>query len=172
MIPFADPLIEERLWSRVDQSSARNAPMSNALIGSALRLLIAAVLCSLFVLPAAAHPGHGHDTSAPTATALDALVELGNAGNVGQHLTAPFALAFLSSSSSSSCCCRQSGSSVGSGCGCGMAYGSGSCGHASSVLAAWHAVHIAPAVKGVGACLTGQLQPGDAPGPGERPPRI
>jgi len=170
MILFADPLIEERLWSRVDQSSARNALMSNALMGSALRLLIAAVLCSLFVLPAAAHPGHGHDTSAPTATALNALVEPRNAGHVGQgeHLTAPFAVAFLFSS----CCCGQSGSSMGSGCGCGMACGSGSCGHASGVLAAWHVVHIAPAVKGVGACLWGQLQPGDAPGPGERPPRI
>jgi hypothetical protein len=140
-------------------------------IGSGLRLLIAAAFCSLLALPAAAHPGHGHDRSALIAVvALDALVDRASAGDVGQgeQVTAAPAPAL----DSSSCCCGQSGCSAGSGCGSGMASGSGSCGQCSGALVLSYALCVAPLAKGAVACLSDQLLAGDAPGPGDRPPRV
>jgi hypothetical protein len=138
-------------------------------IWSGVGLLIAAVLHSLFIFPAAAHSGHGHDAAVSIiATAPDGLVDRESAGDVAQddHLIVAYAAASLSSP----CWCGRTGSSMGCGCGCGMACGSGSCGHASGVLTSWRAVDVELPAKGVG-CLSSRLLAGYAPGPDERPPR-
>ena len=145
--------------------------MRTGVIISGLRLLIAAVLCSLLALPAAAHSGHGHDASALTA-ALDALVDRANARDVGSGAQVIAASASALHSSSCCCCCGQSGYCEFSGCGSGLACESGSCSHVNGALALLSAARVAPSAKGEVACLSDQLLAGDAPGPDDRPPRL
>ncbi len=114
--------------------------MCTRVIGSGLRLLIAAVLSLLLAFPPAAHPGHGHDTTALMAVAaVDTLVDRTSSGNVdkGVQVIAVPAPALVSSS----CCCGQSGCCANSSYGLGMTCGSGSCGHSGSALVVSQATH-------------------------------
>ena len=138
-------------------------------IGSGLRLLIAAALYSLSALPAAAHPGHRHDTTAVIAVAADdTLVSRASSSDVeqGAQVIAAPAPALVSSF----CCCGQSGCCASSGCGLGMTCGS--CGASGNALVVSHAVRVASPAKAAIACLSDQLLAGDAASPDDRPPRV
>lgn len=144
--------------------------MCTRVIGSGLRLLVAALLCWLLTLPAAAHFGHGRDMSALIKIAtFDVLVDRASSRDASQgaRVIAAPAPALVSS-----CCCGQSGCCVGSGLGSGMACGPGSCGHGSGALDWSHPVRIEPSAMGAGICLFDQLLAGVAPGPDDRPPRL
>ncbi len=147
------------------------AEVCTRFIDPGLRLLIAAALCSLLALPAAAHPGHGHDTPAPFAVpALDTLIDRASSSGVdqgAQMIAAPApALVF-------SCCCRgQNGCCTDCDCGVTMTCASGSCGSCNAAAVLSYAVRVAPSAKGAVATLSDQVLAGDAPGPDDRPPRV
>ena len=132
--------------------------MCTRFIDPGLRLLIAAALCSLLALPAAAHPGHGHDTPAPFAVpALDTLIDRASSSGVdqgAQMIAAPApALVF-------SCCCRgQNGCCTDCDCGVTMTCASGSCGSCNAAAVLSYAVRVAPSAKGAVATLSDKSWP-------------
>ena len=141
--------------------------MSELVTGFGLRLLIAAVLATLLALPAAAHRGHGPDTSvANVGAVLDTSVDQARSVDRLQDKQEVRASALVSSS----CCCGLGANSTTSGCGTGMTCGSGSCGHSSSVVLSYGA-DTARAAKAMIAYASEHLLAGLAPGPNDRPPR-
>ena len=141
--------------------------MSELVTGFGLRLLIAAVLATLLALPAAAHRGHGPDTSVTNVGAvLDTSVDQTRSVDRLQDRQEVRASALASSS----CCCGLGANSTPSGCGTGMTCGSGSCGHNSSVVLSYGA-DTARAAKAMIAYASEHLLAGLAPGPNDRPPR-
>jgi hypothetical protein len=129
---------------------------------------MAAGLSSLLALPAAAHPGDGHDRQAlTTIVALDSLVDwiaLGNVPRQEKRVTSSnVALAFAS------CCCGQIESFV--GCGPGMTCGSGSCGH-GGVLAISYGTDLPLCANGKVVPLWQQVFAGLDRTPDDRPPRL
>ena len=140
-------------------------------IGFGLQILIAAMFCALLTVPATAHPGHVHDTSARVAaTALDALIVQASSGDFDQEeqviAVAAHPLA------SSCCCCGQNGCCTGSGCNSGTACSSASCGHGGNALVLSHAVRVDPPAEGAAAAHSDQLVAGKTLGPEDRPPRF
>jgi hypothetical protein len=132
-------------------------------IVSGVRLLIAAVLCSLLTMPAAAHPRHDNDASALISVAApDTLADQATADDVGrgERVIAAPALG----------CCGPSDCST--GCACGMASGSGTCGHAGGALAFSYAVRIPPSASSAHNSRSEQLLAGEDLCPGDRPPTV
>ena len=141
--------------------------MCELVTGSALRLLIAAVLALLLALPAAAHRGHGPDTSvANVGAVLDTSVDQARSVDRPRDKQEVRAYALVSSS----CCCGLGANSTTSGCGSGITCGSGSCGH-SSGLALSYGANTARTAKAMVAYVSEHLPAGLAPGPDDRPPR-
>jgi hypothetical protein len=141
--------------------------VSGLVTGFGLRLLITAVLATLLALPAAAHQGHGPDTSVTNVGAvLDISVDQARSVDRLQDKQEVRASALVSSS----CCCGLGANSTTSGCGTVMACGSGSCGHSSSVVLSYGA-DTARTAKAMIAFVSEHLLAGLAPGPDDRPPR-
>jgi hypothetical protein len=140
---------------------------SVALLG--LRLLVAAALCSLVVLPAAAHPGHGHDRPAiGTLVAFDAPVDRiahQDARQGEETVTASAVEAFALAA----CLCQRGGSFM--SCGFGTTCACGSCGHGGALAASYSADPLLCA-NGKVVALRQQLLAGLDPTPDDRPPRL
>lgn len=162
-------LLDVRTNSTFARKSWGYSDVCTPVIGLGLRLLIAAMLCSLLALPAAAHPGHVHDTTVHIVVAApDTLVKRASSGDVDRGAqvvaSAPPTLVF-------SCCSTQGGCCAGSGCCSGMACGSGSCCHGGSALVLSHAVRVARPAKVAPASRSDRSLAGYAAGPDDRPPR-
>ena len=143
--------------------------MRTRALASGLLLLIGAMFWPLLVATAVAHTGHSQIASpAITAKALEISIcgtDEAEDGHQGQVIAAPASLFFPSLCSGQNDCC------TGSGCGCEMVCGSGSCGHIGVAFLSSFTARIAPFAKPAIASLSDKLLDDDAPCPGDRPPR-
>lgn len=139
-------------------------------IGFGLQMLIAVMISALLAMPAAAHPGHVHDTPARVAAVtLDALIVQVSSDDFDQQeqVIAIAARPLMSSC----CCCGQNGCCTASGCNAGMTCGSGSCGSGNALVLS-HAGYVAPLAKRASAAHSDQILAGKTRGPDDRPPRV
>ena len=144
--------------------------MSARVIVSGVRLLIAAVLCSLLTVPAAAHSQHGNAASVFLAVAAsDTLANQATSADGGRR---ELAIAAPATFDACSCCWGPSNCSTGCGCAYGTACGSGACCHASGALAYSSNVSVTPSLGVAENSRSDQFLAGEDLCPGDRPPAV